>query len=78
MHVLSECQELTKIRHYKGMEFVKKESLCFNCLCCGHAAGDCKSSEECSVEGCVNPKHHPFLHKNIPQTEATAITQTNI
>ena len=78
IHLLPECQEFKKMRHYKRLEFAKKESLCFKCLCSGHVAGDCKSSEECSVEGCINPKHHTLLHKNIPQTVATAITQTNI
>ena len=78
MHLLPECQEIKKMRHYKRLEFVKKENLCFNCLCGGHVAGDCKSCKECSVERCVTPKHHTFLHKNIPQTVATAITQTKI
>ena len=72
MHLLSECQEFKKMRHYKRLEFVKKENLCFKCLCSGHVAGDC------SVEGCVNPKHHTLLHKNIPQTVATATIQTKI
>ena len=78
MHLLPECQEFKKMRHYKRLEFVKKENLCFKCLCSGHVAGDCKSREECSVEGCINSKHHTLLHKNIPQIVATAITQTNI
>ena len=78
IHLLREFQEFNKMRHYKRLEFVKKENLCFKCLCNDHVAGDCKSCEECFVEGCVNPKHHALLHKNIPQTVATAITQTNI
>ena len=73
MHLLPECQELKKKRNYKRLEVVQKENLCFKCLCSGHVAGDCKSCEEC-----VNPKHHTLLHKNIPQTVARAITQTNI
>ena len=78
MQMLPERQEFKKMRHYKRLEFVKNENLCFKCLRSGHVAGDCKSCEECLVEGCVNPKHHALLHKNIPQTVATAITQTNI
>ena len=78
MHLLPECQEFKKMRHYKHLEFVKKENLCFKCLCSDHVARDSKSCEECSVEGCVNPKHHTLLHKNIPQTVATAVTQTRI
>ena len=74
-HHLSKCKKFAELRHYKRVEFVKVNRLCFRCLNGGHIAENCNAKEACSIEGCTKPNHHTLLHKsNSQNTENETVT----
>lgn len=60
-HFLNSCTMLTKKKHKKKMNFLKKKGICFSCLCVGHISRDCKKQITCKVCGSEHPSNlHVF------------------
>lgn len=59
-HALCHCKEFIKLQPMERTEFVRKNSLCYNCLAPGHSAWKCRIPVFCRR---CNGRHHSLLHK---------------
>ena len=59
-HSLMQCEKFKTASMKYRKDFVKKSSLCFNCLRKGHVINDCSSKSRCKQ---CDGKHHTLLHE---------------
>ena len=74
-HRLMDCDEFRSKSVDERKEFVKKESLCWNCMSKSHVTKDCISKYSCRKEDC-GKKNHNFLHENKKTNINTSIRGT--
>ena len=89
-HKIIHCKSFIKIDVNAKREFVKQNSLCFNCIGNNHSAGQCLSSAVCRI---CRRKHHSLLHpaglvntddrsdnnnSNVPRNENKADAAQNV
>ena len=58
-HTLESCFLLEKKAHSEKMEFLKKNGVCFGCLCTGHISKECRKRLSCKTCG---SRHPSWLH----------------
>ena len=54
-HTLESCFLLEKKAHSEKMEFLKKNGVCFGCLCTGHISNECRKRLSCKTCGSRHP-----------------------
>lgn len=59
-HALCHCKEFGKIDPSQRSNFVRNNSICFNCLVPGHAVKSCRLSTSCRI---CRRRHHTLLHE---------------
>ncbi|XP_055922824.1 uncharacterized protein LOC129953606, partial [Eupeodes corollae] len=66
-HILPQCTDFISLDVVSRREFVKKHSICFNCLRQGHGSYKCRSNFRCKT---CKARHHSLVHPtNNPATE---------
>lgn len=68
-HALSHCKDFMALNIDARRDFVKNNSLCFNCLRHGHASSKCRSNFHCRV---CNSRHHSLVHSMHNSTSPTS------
>lgn len=58
-HMLESCTLLERRDHSEKMEFLKRNGVCFGCLCTGHISRDCRERLSCKTCG---SRHPSLLH----------------
>ena len=61
-HQLAVCDEFKRKSYQERKSFVKLKQLCFKCLKANHVSRECRSRENCNVNGCSGGQHHTLLH----------------
>nr|XP_049464882.1 uncharacterized protein LOC125907316 [Anopheles coluzzii]XP_049466971.1 uncharacterized protein LOC125908319 [Anopheles coluzzii] len=67
-HKVRECNEFKNLSVLSRLDYVRKNSLCENCLN-NHGRAVCRFRRACGFEGC-NDHHHPLLHQTSTLVEA--------
>lgn len=60
-HVQRDCFKFKKMTISDRRQEAMKKRLCYNCLGIRHDSRNCRSSQQCGVDGCKS-KHHCLLH----------------
>ncbi|KAI5714707.1 hypothetical protein M8J77_004136 [Diaphorina citri] len=68
-HPLYRCDKFKTLSPYDRLNFVRENTLCFNCLGKGHAVSECKSKLGCSF---CRAKHHSLLHLDKHENKSRA------
>ena len=58
-HILPQCSDFISLDVVSRREFVKKHSVCFNCLRQGHGSYKCRSNFRCKT---CKARHHSLVH----------------
>lgn len=61
-HKISSCSRYLSLSVADKKDFIKKHSMCFNCMSIGHLTNGCTSLSRCRV---CKSKHHTSIHMEI-------------
>ncbi|KAL4009002.1 hypothetical protein ACER0C_002854 [Sarotherodon galilaeus] len=79
-HTLESCALLDKKPHNEKISFLKKNSICFGCLCTGHISKECRKRLSCKICGLRHASilhiHHKKKNEVKPDNEADNIPVT--
>ncbi|KAL3979219.1 Rab5 GDP/GTP exchange factor [Sarotherodon galilaeus] len=79
-HTLESCALLDKKPHNEKISFLKKNSICFGCLCTGHISKECRKRLSCKICGLRHASilhiHHKEKNEVKPNNEADNIPVT--
>ncbi|XP_055912928.1 uncharacterized protein LOC129946684 [Eupeodes corollae] len=73
-HLLSSCPKFISFSIDSRWEFVRNNSLCFNCLRSGHAYNNCRLTVRCHK---CHSRHHSLLHTSQSQNSTQSTFQTS-
>lgn len=74
-HWAQDCQKITGSR--QRMEKLRKSTLCFLCLKCGHIASNCGEKDRAQCIKCKR-SHHRLICDEEEERKNTLATQTNL
>ena len=67
-HFVVNCQEFKDMSCDNKVNFIRRNNMCFNCLCKGHRSADCKKPPQC---GKCTTKHHALIHIDRPPSRGS-------